>query len=66
MLQLGIILGGDLFHLGEQRLDDHQVRFKIVLPGRQVHVSQADLTLPPILIVIGLRQLFVIGFGMSA
>ena len=44
-LKLGVALGRDLAHLAEQLDQRDAVVFKVVPPGREVHVRQADLDL---------------------
>ena len=45
VLELRVVLGRDLAHLGEQACDDRAVVPQVVLPRRQVHVGEVDLDL---------------------
>ena len=64
VLQLGVILGSDLVHLGQEILDDFQISLKVVLPGRKIHIRQANLDLAPDSIIIEIGQIVHIRIGV--
>ena len=45
MLQFGIIGSRDLVHRRQQSINDFQIDLQLVLPGRQVHIGEADFDL---------------------
>ena len=64
VLELGVVLGRDLVHRGQQGVDEFEVALQIALPRRQVHVAEADLDLATDLsgVVVEDRQFVVIAF----
>ena len=65
VLELGVVLGRDLAHRVEQSLDDAQIGFERVLPGRQIHVGQTDLDLAANGFVVAFRERKIVVFGLK-